>query len=52
MIAHHEKRAHAYKMCCEKLENDDLINQYLLNYNNDLVKMKKLLHSWYVELFK
>ncbi|CAF3337797.1 unnamed protein product [Rotaria socialis] len=45
MIAHYEKRAHTYKMCCEKLENDDLINQYLLSYNNDFIKMDKLLRS-------
>ncbi|CAF1256095.1 unnamed protein product [Rotaria sordida] len=45
MILHHEKRAHAYKVCCEKLETNDLISEYLINFNHNLNKMEKLLRS-------
>ncbi|CAF3285864.1 unnamed protein product [Rotaria sp. Silwood2] len=45
MILHHEKRAHAYKVCCEKLETDDLITEYLIDFNHDLSKIEKLLRS-------
>ncbi|CAF1209153.1 unnamed protein product [Rotaria sp. Silwood1] len=45
MILHHEKRAYAYKVCCEKLETDDLIDEYIINFNRDLNKMEKLLRS-------
>jgi hypothetical protein len=50
MIAHHDKRAYAYRVCCKPMETADLFDQYLVNFNHDLSKIDKLLRNWYVEI--
>ncbi|CAF4239196.1 unnamed protein product, partial [Adineta steineri] len=43
MILHYGKRAHAYRVCCGRMETDKLFDQYLLYYSTEFEKMDKLL---------
>ncbi len=51
MIFHYGKRAHTYRVCCGKMETDDLFGQYLVNFNHDFHNMDQLLRNWFVDIF-
>ncbi|CAF0893844.1 unnamed protein product [Adineta steineri] len=45
MVLYYGKRAHTYRVCCGRMETDELFDQYLLYYSTDFVKMDKLLRA-------
>jgi hypothetical protein len=51
MIAHHAKRAHAYKVCCGPIQKSQMFDQYLANFDHESKQgyyMDRFLTNWFV----